>query len=286
MIRALLLAWLLAAGAAGAAQAGRSCEPELPSTEAVVQGIALAERTAEALDASGASVVVLARAGQDLSAHGLRWSHLGFVYRSAEGPWRVLHKLNHCGSERAGLFRQGLAEFFLDSPHRYEAAYAVLSPALQQRLLPLLQDDAAASRWHESRYNLVAHPWATRYQQSNQWLIETLAGVMVCPLEQALPAPPPEGVKNAWGGPARPCDPAASDRPRAQAWLRLQGYEPTVLRLGTFTRLGARMSRANIAFDDHPDAQRYAGRIATVGADSVFVWLARSGHGESQRLIP
>lgn len=65
----------------------------------------------------------------------------------------------------------------------------------------------------EPRYNLVAHPWATRYQQSNQWLIETLAGAF---------------------------EPAASDRPRAQAWLRLQGYEPTVLHLGTFTRLGAR----------------------------------------------
>ncbi len=253
-MRALLA--LLLALALQPAQAGRPCENTLPQTAAVVQGLQLAERTAAALDASGAEVLVLARAGQDLSRHGLRWSHLGFAYRDpASGAWRVLHKLNHCGSERAALYRQGLAEFFLDSPHRYEAAYAVLSPALQQRLVPLLQDNTAVARWHEARYSLVAYPWATRYQQSNQWLIETLAGA---------------------------ADSAASDRRRAQAWLQLQGFEPTRLRLGAMTRLGARISRANVAFDDHPDALRFANRIDTVGADAVFAWLARSGHGEPE----
>ena len=43
--------------------------------------MALALATERALDASGADVVVLARAGQDLSAYGLRYSHLGFAYR-------------------------------------------------------------------------------------------------------------------------------------------------------------------------------------------------------------
>ena len=31
-----------------------------------------------------------------------------------------------------------------------------------------------------------------------------------------------------------------------------------------------------IAFDDHPDGKRYADRIETVTADSVFQWLARA----------
>jgi hypothetical protein len=99
---------------------------------------------------------------------------------------------------------------------------------------------------------MVAHPWAQTYQQSNQWAIETLAMAY---------------------------EPAASDRRRAQAWLQLQGYRPAVLRLSATQRLGARLTSANVAFDDHPDAQRFAGRIETVTADSVFVWLARSGHG-------
>jgi hypothetical protein len=45
----------------------------------------LAERTARRLDASGAQVVVLARAGQDLGRYGLSWSHMGFAYRDTPG---------------------------------------------------------------------------------------------------------------------------------------------------------------------------------------------------------
>ena len=70
---------------------------------------------------------------------------------------------------------------------------------------------------------------------------------------------------------------------RSQAWLRWQGYEPTVLRLGTFTRLGARISQANVAFDDHPNDKRFADRIETVTVDSVFEWLQRSGLAEPAR---
>ncbi|MBP8145301.1 DUF2145 domain-containing protein [Pseudorhodoferax sp.] len=261
--------WVLALMAltAPAVRAGRPCETPVAGVQAVVQGLGLAERTARALDASGAQVVVLARAGQDLSQWGLRWSHLAFAYREAPpdaatpgavGSWRVLHKLNHCGSDHAALYRQGLAEFFLDDPHRYEAAYAVPSPELQQQLLPLLRDNARAAHWHQRRYNLLAYPWATAYQQSNQWLIETLAGA---------------------------AEPAASDRPRAQAWLRLKGYQPTVLRIDAFKRLGARMTRANVAFDDHPSSQRFADRIATVSADSVFAWLQGSGLADGERIV-
>ena len=76
---------------------------------------------------------------------------------------------------------------------------------------------------------------------------------------------------------ARVEEPAAIDRVRAQAWLKLRGYGPAVLHLSTLKRLGARVTSANIAFDDHPDGQRHRGRIATVTADSVFLWLARSG---------
>ena len=33
------------------------------------------------------------------------------------------------------------------------------------------------------------------------------------------------------------------------------------------------MSKANVAFDDHPNDKRFADRIETVTADSVFAWL-------------
>jgi hypothetical protein len=254
----LASALALAVSLAAPAHAGRSCETRPPSASSIVRGMALAERVAQALDATQAQVVVLARAGQDLSAHGLRYSHLGFAYRSAPavanapGEWRVVHKLNTCGSAVADIYRQGLGEFFNDDPFDYAAAFVVLSPQVQARLLPLLQDNAQVALLHEPAYNLVAYPWSQQYQQSNQWAIETLA------LSQ---------------------EPSATTRARAQAWLQFKGYQPTTLRLGALTRLGARMTAANVAFDDHPGSKRFADRIETVTADSVFVWLQSAGLG-------
>jgi len=252
---AVLMVGLLAA--APAARAGRSCEPRPPTVDQVRQGLVLAQATARALEAGAAQVVVLGRAGQDLSAYGLQWSHLAFAYRlppAGDQParWRVVHKLNHCGSAEAALYRQGLAEFFLDDPHRYDAIIAPLDRALEAKLLALLQDDRLLAVLHESAYNMLAYPWAVRYQQSNQWLIETLAVA---------------------------AEPGVTSRRQAQAWLQLKAYEPTVLKLGALTRLGARISRANVAFDDHPTDERFSDRIATVTADSVLDWLPRAGLG-------
>jgi hypothetical protein len=255
-----LVATALAAVAA-LAHAGRPCEDTPQRVTDVERGMALANATAQRLDATGAQVVVLARAGQDLSKYGLAWSHFGFAYREGDGPksyWRVVHKLNHCGTAHAAIYRQGLAEFFLDRPQRYEAAFVPLSDEAQSRLLPLLRDNRRVGTLNEPRYNMVAYPWATQYQQSNQWALETLAGAM---------------------------DEGATTRARAQAWLQLRGYEPTTLRIDPLTRLGGRLTRANIAFDDHPNAKRFSDRIETVTVDSVFAWLARSGLGETPVLV-
>lgn len=255
ILRRLLPLALLLAGAA--AHAGRSCDAaQPPRTETVKRGLQLAERTQATLDASAADVVLLARAGQDLGRHGLRWSHLGFAFRRADGlGWQVLHKLNTCGTATGDLYLQGLGPFFLDDLWRFEAAWVVPAPAVQARLLPLLRDRARAVRLHHQPYSMVSHAWGTRYQQSNQWAIETLAAAM-------------EPV-------------TVTGRPQAQAWLQARGYRPTALQLGTLTRLGGRMTAANIAFDDHPTAQRFAGRIETVTVDSVFEWMARTGLGDA-----
>jgi hypothetical protein len=246
----LLLAVLLPA----VAQAGRSCDAQQPPrAEAVLRGLQLAERTLAALDASGAEVVVLARAGQDLSRHGLRYSHLGFAFRTAEQRWHVLHKLNQCGTAEGELYEQGLGPFFLDDLWRDEAAWVVPNPDVQARLLALLRDPARATRLHHRPYSMVSYAWGAQYQQSNQWAIETLAAAM---------------------------EPGAiASRTQAQAWLQSKGYRPTVLKLGPLTRLGGRMSAANIAFDDHPNAKRFADQIETVTVDSVFAWMPRAGLG-------
>ena len=258
-MRTFLASLLLATTAA--AHAGRPCEEKPQTTRQIELGLNLAQATARQLDASGAQVALLARAGQDLSKYGLQWSHLGFVYRDASqqpAVWRVMHKLNHCGSDHAALYRQGLGEFFLDRPHRHDAAFVVLRPELQQALLPLLADNTRVARLNERRYSMVAYPFATTYQQSNQWVLETLTSA---------------------------AEPEIGSRRDAQAWLQRQGYRPTDLRLSAMTRLGGRLTQANIAFDDHPGARRFAGHIDTVTVDSMFAWLVRAHLSDSPQLV-
>jgi hypothetical protein len=255
-VQAAVLAAVLA-GTAPVALAGRSCEPQKLTARTLENGLAMAAQTLQALQASGEKVVLLARSGQDLTRYGLRYSHAAFAYQVTDAAglatWRVVHKLNACGTATSDIYRQGLGEFFLDDPWRYEAAWVAPPADLQERLLRLVQDDAAMLRLHQRAYNMVSYPWSTRYQQSNQWVIETLAMA---------------------------AEPGASTRETAQAWLRFKGYEPTVLMIGTLERLGARVTAANIAFDDHPNDKRFANHIETVTVDSVFAWLQRAGLGK------
>ncbi|MFM2056859.1 MAG: hypothetical protein RLY71_1244 [Pseudomonadota bacterium] len=241
------------------AHAGANCEAARLSARQMGDALELAARTSQWLDARGAKVVVLARAGQNLDEWKLRYSHLGFAYHDDQArAWRVVHKLNQCGSDRAELYRQGLAEFYMDDLYRYEGAVVILKPELQQALLALLQDNNQAAILHQKRYNMLAYPWAVKYQQSNQWAIETMALAS---------------------------EPGVTSRARAQAWLQFKGYQPSVLNIGAMKRLGARMTTANVAFDDHPDDKRYAGHIETVTVDSVFSFLVTSDLGSEAQVM-
>lgn len=248
-----LAALLLCAAPWAGAQAGQNCETKPLTAAVLARAMTLAERTRDALDASGAEVVLLARAGQDLSRYGLRYSHLGFAYRQPDGEgghvWRVMHKLNQCGTAESAIYRQGLGNFFLDDLWRYEAAWVVPTPEVQRKLMAVLKDEPRAIALHHKPYSIVSYAWGQKYQQSNQWAIETLAVAM---------------------------EPSVYSRERAQAWLKFKGYQPTVLRLGALERLGGRIGSANVAFDDHPNEKRFNDRIETVSVESVFFWLQRA----------
>ena len=49
--------------------------------------------------------------------------------------------------------------------------------------------------------------------------------------------------------------------------------------------MGARVTAANVAFDDHPNEKRFSDRIETVIVDSDFAWLNRSGLGGPVQVI-
>lgn len=249
------------AGVGGPALAGQNCEPRKPSLDSIRRDLALAASVAGQLDEmarhDGIQVVLIARAGQDLSQYGLRYSHLGIAYRDdaalgGRGAWRVVHELNQCGSSRSTLYRQGLAEFFGDGLYAHEAGIVVLKPVVATRLKEQLKDDTVLTALHEPRYNMLAYPWSGPYQQSNQWAIETLAMLV---------------------------EPSIISRTAARSWLRARDYRPTTLQISPLTRLGARLSSTHISFDDHPFGRRMAGQIDTVTVNSVFAWMERAGLG-------
>jgi hypothetical protein len=235
---------LILALAAGVAHAGTPCEPKRTDAASFVKAMTLAERTLAALDKSGAQVALIARVGQDLSKYGLRYSHMGYVWRDhPQGRWLVVHELNRCGSAQSALFDEGLGNFFLDDMHAYETRIVVPGAGAQARIAAMLASTAPL-RLHDGHYNMLAFPYATTYQNSNQWLLETYA--------------------------ASASDMPIDGRAQAQAWLELAGYRPITIDIPAMTRLGARMFRANVAFDDQPFERRMAGRIDTVTVESVL----------------
>lgn len=212
---------------AGNACAGRTCDTKPMTVDSLTQGLNLAQRTAQALEdryqKDGSKVVLLARAGQDLSSYQLQYSHFGWAYR------------------------QGLGEFFQDDLWKPVAAVQVPTPAVQQALWSYLTSPQTVLRMQHQPYSMVSYAWGQKYQQSNQWAAESLAAAM---------------------------EPATvQQREQAQAWMKFKGYAPSALTIRSWTRLGGRLSAANIAFDDHPNSQRFTSRIETVTVDSVTTWL-------------
>ncbi len=229
--------------------AGRTCEEAAPNVAQTLKATQMAELTLDKLDALPGKLVLIGRAGQDLSKYGLKYSHMGFAIRQPSG-WSVIHKLNTCGTAESSLYDQGMVNFFSDTPFKYQVGIWRVKPDVQERLLRAL-NGKVSKRLHEAKYNMLAYPFSTKYQNSNTWVLEVLAYGLAAEDEVAT-------------------------RADAQDWLKQAGYTPTQLPINAMTRLGARISRANIAFDDHPDDLRWSGKIQTVTVASVITFLGKT----------
>lgn len=233
---------------ASAAMAGRPCEEKAVDPAQTQRAFDNALSLGKTLDASGQKLVILARQGQDLSKYGVTFSHAGFAVKE-DGSWAVYHDLNLCGTATSKLYVQGLAEFLADDLVSQEVAVVTPEPWLQDRLVQVLQTKQEQFRMHEPAYSAVAYPYAVRYQNSNGWLLETYARASS---DVLLPT-----------------------RADAQRWLKANGYVPDVVELGMLTRLGARMFKANVAFDDQPPELRWDGKITASTGDSALRFVSK-----------
>ena len=200
----------------------------------------------DALEESGAEVALVGRIGSDQSKRGIRFTHAGLAWRNHEaGRWHFTHLLNHCGSDRSELFDDGPVDFFLERPFSYTAQIIIPVPALQKALVQRLEEHEGGAL-HEPLYSAIAHPFRTRYQNSNQWILELIAVALD-------PGAPPS-------------------REHAQLILRDMNYQPERVRLGFFERVGTHRM-GNVTLDDHSRRERRQGGFAYVSVNSLVRFL-------------
>lgn len=237
-------------------EAGRGCEATTLSPQQWAAAAESALTVAAALDASDAEVALLARAGTDLSKHGLHYSHVGFVLRDhPQGRWTVVHLLNHCARGDSALFAEGLVNFFADDLHRQDARIVWLEPQFAQRLARLLQS-AHIHALHEPRYNLIARPDSRRTQNSTAWVLELLAAAD-------------------YG--------AALDRRSAQTHALTSGFVPDEVRIAYSKRVAGGLLAENLVFTDHPVSTRLSGRYPVVTVRAILRYVEARGLLATQR---
>jgi len=239
---------LLAMGLPGTALAGTACTESAVTPAQLADASDTARRVHAALEARDAPVALLARAGTDLGKYGLHYSHVGFVVRDhANGRWTVLHLLNRCGTDRSGIYAQGLVNFFLDDLVNQDARIVWLEPAFADRLAQQLAGPAPL-QLHEPRYNLISRPDSRRSQNSTAWVLDQLAAAR---LDPGVPA----------------------NRQRAQSMQQADGFRSDSLRIPYGKRVLGGLFSANADFNEHPVGTRLAGDYPVVTVRSILRYL-------------
>jgi len=235
------------------------CKPRYPTPEMQAAMYDLAAMTADTLDdLPEVKLLLAARSGQNLSRYGLRHSHMAFFLRDeTTGRWQVIHLLNRCKSATSSLYREGLVNFIGETAAQPAGLrLGIPTPSLQAAIAQLLAEPAQQARaLHQSRYNAIAYPWATEYQNSNQWILEVTAAAMAQITDGSV----------------------FNDRAASITWLKENGYEPSRLHIDLVKRIGARFFVKNATTRDHPRSERRGGNYLVVTVESIFDFLHQKG---------
>jgi hypothetical protein len=236
--------------------AGSACDEQPVAPHKVAAAAQTALLAAAALDEADAPVALIARVGTDLSKQGLVYSHAGFAVRDhAHGRWTVVHLLNECGSDRSGLYAQGLVNFFSDDLVNQDMRIVWLKPAVAQRLAERIGQMPRHSL-HHPHYNLIARPGSRDYQNSTAWIVETMASALA--------------------------GHAFYDRASAYAFVRSDGFVPDTIHIPYSKRVLGGIFSANTVFTDHSVATRLSSDYPVVTVRSIFRYLDQAGYVERQ----
>ncbi|MEK9803131.1 MAG: DUF2145 domain-containing protein [Curvibacter sp.] len=259
-LASVLLAFLCLPGPAHAGSL-RYCDPQRSmGPEGLERMLRVADVVKAELQASGQPVALVSRSGLALGLLGQRYSHAGVSRRDHEAsPWAVRQLYYACEEERPRIFDQGMTGFVMGVHNDAEGYLSLLTlpDEASQQLHAAVRDPQRALALLADDYSANAYPYALRYQNCNQWLVELLA--------------------SAWDP-----SPAAPSRARAQAWLQAQGYAPTELQLWRPVLAFGRLL-SYLHFDDHPPALLDQGRLQ-LSLPPDIEQFARQRWPEAQRV--
>lgn len=253
-----VLLWLVAF----VAQAGQDCGERPPaSPQALERGLQLGRQVRDQIEQSGVSVALVGRIGLNLSEFGQRYSHLGVALRDhVRNTWHVVHLFNPCGKGESEIQTQALEKFYETDLFEYEALVVTPGYANQARMRNVFLNPQSARALHQPAYNLIAHPFRTEFQNSNQWILEMLA------------------MSLADAGQVR-------DRAGAQRWLQAQGFEPAGVRIPNTRRTAARLFSPHVRFSDHTQEEYEKQTYLVVTVESIARLLTRIDTGATQQIV-
>jgi len=225
--------------------AGANCQEKQPDPLMLAKAGEKALQLQKILNQHNARVVIVSRVGSDMSKYGIHFTHAAFIAKDLpgyQGKWTVVHLLNQCGTARSAIYRQGLFNFFADDLHTMDFSFSVPSVDVQNKILALLK---APHKLHNPHYSMLAYPFSTQYQNSNQWVLEVLTAAE-------------SGAKN---------------REDVQQVLVTNNFKPGYVQIDGMTKFGANLFSANVQFDDHPRAEQQSGNYSVITVDSLLNYL-------------
>jgi hypothetical protein len=229
----LALAGLLISGSAQALSFEVCDRPKEPSADQRDVMLRFSAIVRAELAASQQEVALIARSGLDLSRLNARYSHEGVALKDNAGqPWSVRELYYSCADHMPRVFDEGFSGFVMgtDDPDNGYVSLVFLPPQRAQPLRATAVDKHHALGVLGASYSANAYPFSTRHQNCNQWVMELLA--------------------DAWGPGDEGSDTDA--RRRAQAWMRAQGYLPTVFTVSAHPMTWLPDLVPWLSNDDHP----------------------------------
>ncbi len=254
-IRNAAMGLLLAASAVSNANAGQSCFAHEVVVAELESALQVSTQVRDKLNQERARFALIARVGNDISSHGLKYTHVGFVKKRAkDDAWIVVHQLNPCASAASGLFVQGLGTFMLDDLLTHEVLVVTLKDGLAHHLERVFRENGPL-KLYGPQYSMISFPGTpAKYQNSNEWVLEIIATAQAKRAQTEL-----------------------ESRNDTHLYYLGQGFKGSIIRISPLRRTLASAVSKNIRFDDHPATSRRTGRYEVVSVESVVDYLHRTG---------